>query len=194
MSKTLGDAKSKEKAITVGKEKAIAVTCQVKDFLPLEKITEFPDQLKTRDAADIKLIKKLLKKYGIRWPFFIWKKGKTCYCADGQGRTLGLLDLKAEGWEIPEIPIVYIYAKDMADAKQRMLRLNSRYGMITRESVKAFADGVDIDYDELAIPGPANMFFDAVVKDIDNYFNEVPDGDRKKESVKVCPHCGRILK
>ena len=175
-------------------KKAIRVTCKTKDRLPLERITEFPDQLKTRDDGDLRRIKKWLIKYGITFPLYIWKSGDTCYCHDGNGRILALRELLAEGWTLPDIPIVYIYAEDMEDAKQRMLRLNSVYGMVTRESVLQFMGDVEINYDDLAIPGPANMFFDAVVKDINSFFNEIPEGNRKKETTKVCPHCGRILK
>jgi hypothetical protein len=172
----------------------MTITCKTRDSLALDKITEFQGQLKTRNETDLKKIKKSLKKYGISFPFFIWKKGRTNYCLDGHGRRLALLSLREEGWEIPPIPIVCIFAEDEADAKQKMLRLNSRYGMVTKDSVLQFVGDIEVDYNDLAIPGPANMFFDALVHDINNYFNEIPEGDNKqKQPVKTCPHCGKIL-
>jgi hypothetical protein len=173
--------------------KTITVSCKTKDSLGLEKITEFQGQLKIRDETDLTKIKKSLKKYGISFPFFIWKKGRTHYCLDGHGRRLALLALREEGYELPPIPIVYIYAEDEKDAKQKMLRLNSRYGMVTKDSVLQFVGDIEVNYDDLAIPGPANMFFDSLVQDIDQFFNDVPEGDKKKQSVRTCPHCGKIL-
>jgi hypothetical protein len=174
--------------------KNISITCKTKDFLNLDDISLFQGDLKTRDEADIKNIKKSLIKYGISFPFFIWKKGNVYYCLDGHGRYMALMELQSEGYVIPSVPVVFIHAKDEDDAKQRILRLNSRYGMVTKNSVLQFAGDVKINYDELSIPGPANMFFDAAIKDMDNYFNAVPDDDKKKQkAVKICPHCGRIL-
>jgi hypothetical protein len=174
--------------------KGIAVTCKTKDTLALEEITEFQGDLKAREEADIKKIKKSLIKYGISFPFFIWKTGKIYYCLDGHGRRLALMELQAAGYIIPRLPIVFVYAKNEEDAKQRMLRLNSRYGMVTKGSVLQFIGDIKVNYDDLAIPGPANMFFNAVVKDLDKYFNEIVEGDEKrKKTVKICPHCGRML-
>jgi hypothetical protein len=174
--------------------KEIPVSCKTKDAIALEKITEFQGGLKARDENDIKKIKKSLVKYGISFPFFIWKNGNACYCLDGHGRRLALMELQAEGYALPPLPVVFIHAENREDAKQRMLRLNSRYGMITRNSVLQFVRDIEIDYDDLAVPGPANMFFNAVIKDLDDYFNEVPDDEkRKKEAIKICPHCGKAL-
>jgi hypothetical protein len=174
--------------------KEIAVTCKTKDVLDLGEIAEFQGELKVRDESDIKKIKKSLVKYGISFPFFIWKKDDSCYCLDGHGRRLALTELQAEGYIIPPVPIVFIYARDTEDARQRMLRLNSRYGMVTKNSVLKFVGDIKVDYGDLAIPGPANLFFDVGIKDIDNYFNEIAEGDEKrKKTIKTCPHCGRIL-
>jgi hypothetical protein len=174
--------------------KAIVVTCKTKDALFLEKITAFQGNLKARDEHDIKKIKKSLIQYGISFPFFVWKNEHIYYCLDGHGRRLALLELQAAGYVLPPVPVVFIYAENQEDAKQRMLRLNSRYGMVTRHSVLQFIGDIEIDYDDLAIPGPATMFFDAVIKDLNNYFNDVPDDDkRKKQKTKTCPHCGRVL-
>jgi hypothetical protein len=123
----------------------------------------------------------------------VWKKDLTIYCLDGHGRRLALMELQAEGYALPPIPVIFIYAENDEDAKQRMLRLNSRYGMVTRESVLHFVGNIEVDYDDLAIPGPANMFFDAPIKGIDNFFNNVPEEDKRKKSLKICPHCGRVL-
>jgi hypothetical protein len=174
--------------------KAISVSCKTKDAIALEKITEFQGDLKIRDEDDLKKIKKSLLQYGISFPFFIWKNENAYYCLDGHGRRLALMELQAEGYALPPLPIVFVHAENQEDAKQRMLRLNSRYGMVTRNSALQFIGDIKIDYDDLAIPGPANMFFDAVIKDLDDYFNEVPEDEkRKEEPIKTCPHCGKIL-
>jgi hypothetical protein len=173
--------------------KEITVNCKTRDAAPLAQITPFQGELKTREEGDVGKIKKSLVRYGISFPFFVWKKGRTIYCLDGHGRRLALLELQKEGYVLPPVPVVFVRAENEEDAKQRMLRLNSRYGMVTRHSVLRFIGDIEIDYDDLAIPGPANMFFDAAIKDAGLFFNNVPDGEKKKETVKICPHCGRAL-
>jgi hypothetical protein len=106
---------------------------------------------------------------------------------------LALLELQKEGYTLPSIPVVFIHAENEEDAKQRMLRLNSRYGMVTKYSVLQFVGNIEVNYDDLAIPDQANMFFDAPVKDVDCFFNDVPEDEKRKKSIKICPHCGRAL-
>jgi hypothetical protein len=159
----------------------------------LDEITPFQGELKVRDENDIKKIKESLIKYGISFPFFVWNKDLTLYCLDGHGRRLALLELSQEGYVLPPIPIVRICVKNEEDAKQRMLRLNSRYGMVTKSSVLQFVENIEVDYNDLAIPGPANIFFDVAVKDIELFFSQGQEDGNKKKSIKICPHCGRAL-
>jgi hypothetical protein len=173
--------------------KEIVINCKTRDSILLEEITPFQGELKVREEKDIKKIKKSLVKYGISFPFFVWKKEGTIYCFDGHGRRLALIELRTEGYTLPPIPVVFIYAQNEEDAKQRMLRLNSRYGMVTKDSVIQFVGDIEVDYDDLAIPGPANMFFDATIKGIEEFFNQVSEEEKKKKSTKICPHCGRVL-
>jgi hypothetical protein len=37
------------------------------------------------------------------------------------------------------------------------------------------------------------MFFDVAIKGLDAYFNNVPEEEMKKKTMKICPHCGRAL-
>jgi hypothetical protein len=99
--------------------KQIKVTCDTADTLPLDQIIEFQGEFKRRDQYDIENLKKTLKKYGIAFPFFVWENDHICYCLDGHGRKLALMQLREEGYKIPLIPIVYILAKDKAEAAQK---------------------------------------------------------------------------
>lgn len=54
--------------------------------------------------------------------------------------------MAAAGEEIPALPCVYISAKDEAEAKEKLLKLNSQYGHMTAESVAAFLGDIKIDF------------------------------------------------
>ena len=132
--------------------KTISVKCETKDYLDWHNITEFQGGLKIRDEADIEKAKTSILKYGWSFPFFVWVSGKTNYCLDGHARIKVLKALEEEGYLIPELPVVYIQAKNKTEAKQKLLRLNSNFGHFTKESVLEFAEDIDLNFDEIALP------------------------------------------
>ena len=132
--------------------KTISIKCDCKDFLKLEDMTVMQGNLKERNDTDYEKIKKSILTYSFSFPFFIWKSGKTNYLIDGTGRHSCLLRMQEEGYIIPDLPVVYISCKDKKDAKQKLLRLNSQYGKMTKESVLEFAEDIDLNFDEVLLP------------------------------------------
>lgn len=140
--------------------KTISIKCETKDYLDWHNITEFQGGLKIRDEADIEKAKTSILKYGWSFPFFVWVSGKTNYCLDGHARIKVLKALEEEGYLIPELPVVYIQAKNKTEAKQKLLRLNSNFGHFTKESVLEFAEDIDLNFDEIALPDTVIDFTD----------------------------------
>lgn len=141
--------------------KTISIKCETKDYLDWHNITEFQGGLKIRDEADIEKAKTSILKYGWSFPFFVWVSGKTNYCLDGHARIKVLKALEEEGYLIPELPVVYIQAKNKTEAKQKLLRLNSNFGHFTKESVLEFAEDIDLNFDEIALPDTIIDFSDS---------------------------------
>ena len=131
----------------------IKVKCDVKDTLELDELSDFQGNLKERGDADFEKIQKSIKKHGFSFPFFVWKKGKTNFVLDGHGRLGALRRMAAGGETIPPLPVVYVKCKDEAEAKEILLKLNSQYGKMTAESVKDFLGDLEIDFENLALPG-----------------------------------------
>jgi len=131
----------------------VKVKCDSKDFLELDDLSEFQGNLKARDDGDFEKIAKSIKKHGFSFPFFVWKKGKTNFVLDGHGRLGALRRMAAGGEAIPPLPVVYVKCKDEAEAKEILLKLNSQYGKMTAESVKDFLGDLEIDFEDLALPG-----------------------------------------
>ena len=90
--------------------------------------------------------------------------------------------------EVPELPCVFIEARDRKDAKQKLLRLNSFYGDIDPEGLQEFVNGIDVDWSDLELPGHEKLSFLADV-DLDNLSVDHDDSQKEKEP-KTCPHCG----
>ena len=130
----------------------LEINCTGSDTIQLHELTEFQGELKERSAGDVEKIIKSIKKHGFSFPFFVWKKGDKNNVLDGHGRLMALKQMAAAGEEIPALPCVYISAKDEAEAKEKLLKLNSQYGHMTADSVAAFLGDIKIDFDELALP------------------------------------------
>jgi len=164
--------------------KTISIKCETKDYLDWHNITEFQGGLKIRDEADIEKAKTSILKYGWSFPFFVWVSGKTNYCLDGHARIKVLKALEEEGYLIPELPVVYIQAKNKTEAKQKLLRLNSNFGHFTKESVLEFAEDIDLNFDEIALPDTVIDFTDQGGEIAETEGDdEAPEVDEKSEPV-----------
>ena len=156
------------------------ISCDCKDTLALDEITEFQGGLKDRSQEEIGKIIKSLKKYGFAFPLFVWKDGGMNWCLDGHGRLLALKKMRDDGEKIPPLPVVYVKAKDEEEARNLLLRLNSQYGRMTADSVREFADGFDVDFTELQLSAGVIDFDVAGVQETEGD-DEVPDVDEKEE-------------
>lgn len=167
-------------------KKVLRIACTGAGVLSLKSLSEFQGGLKKRTDNDINLIRKSLERYGFSFPVFVWKHSKKNYCLDGHGRMAALKEMVAEGWEVPSLPVAYIEAKDEAEAKNKLLRLNSQYGKITQESALKFTDTLSIEWEEIRLP-----VGDLIMVTPDFEPVGIEDQGRLDEKAKVkCPECG----
>jgi hypothetical protein len=133
-------------------DKTIRIACTGSDLLPLDAIEDFQGGLKKRDKKQIEQIITSILRFGFSFPFCVWNGTGHNYCIDGHGRIAALSELRRRGYDLPIFPVVYIDAKDEAEAKQKLLRLTSQYGVMTIDSMLAFSVELSIDIEELALP------------------------------------------
>jgi hypothetical protein len=132
--------------------KTISIKCETQDRLEIAEMTELQGGLKERTDIDYDKIKLSICKFGFSFPFFIWKNGNKNYLIDGHGRFATLCKMQKDGYIIPPLPVVYIQCKNKTEAKQKLLRLNSQYGRMTKESVLEFAEDLELNFDEVLLP------------------------------------------
>ena len=162
----------------------IGIKCETKDTLELAELTELQGGLKERTDVDYDKIKLSIIKFGFSFPLFVWKSGKTNYLLDGHGRFATLCKMQKDGYIIPPLPVVFISAKNKAEAKQKLLRLNSQYGKMTKESVLEFAEDIDLNFDEIALPDTVIDFTDQSGEIAETEGDdEAPEVDEKSEPV-----------
>lgn len=158
----------------------IKVSCECKDFLALGELTEFQGGLKSRTEFDVDKIVRSIRKYGIVFPLFVWRYDGVNHCLDGHGRLLALKRMAEDGDTIPPLPVVYVDCKDERAARDLLLRLNSHYGTMTKESVLEFIGGFDLDIGDFELPAGKIDFDVADVQETEGD-DEVPDVDEKEE-------------
>jgi DNA modification methylase len=59
--------------------------------------------------------------------------------------------MKDSGVDVPELPVVFIKAKDEAEAKEILLKITSRYGTVSPAGFNEFIKGLDIDFEDLGL-------------------------------------------
>jgi len=150
----------------------LEITCTYKDTLNLDELTEFQGNLKLRSESDVRKIISSIKKHGFSFPFFVWKEDGNNFCLDGHGRLLALRKMKENGCEIPPLPVVYIDCKSEKNAKDLLLRLNSQYGRMTKQSVLDFiGNGCQLNLDEYEIPA-FSIDFKSMFGDTSDVYNQ----------------------
>jgi hypothetical protein len=112
--------------------KTISIKCDCKDSLNIAEMTVLQGNLKARTDIDYDKIKLSILKFGFSFPMFITKLEGKNYLCDGTGRFETLCKMQKDGYIIPDIPVVYIDCKDIKEAKQKLLRLNSQYGKMSK--------------------------------------------------------------
>ena len=116
--------------------------------IPYSKLEDFQGDLKkiiTEKALN--KLKKSILKHGIFVPKFVWKQDNKYFTLDGHQTKKALISLQVDGYEIPEIPIVEIKAKNRKDAAEKLLQINSRYAEINPDT--SFFEDFELDLDIL---------------------------------------------
>jgi hypothetical protein len=130
----------------------IQIKCKTQDYLELDDLTDFQGTLKKRSESDVLKLQDSILKHGFAFPFFTWRDKGYNWVLDGHGRTGALKGLRDKGEQIPLLPVVYIEAAGVAQAKELLLKLNSRYGTITEQGFTDFvSDLPELDMDELGL-------------------------------------------
>lgn len=122
--------------------KNIKITCDVDTRLAPTDLTPLQGELKVLSKENLEKLKKSIKKFGFAFPVFVWENPEDAkiYIIDGHQRLNALNDLKKEGYKIPQIPVSFIQASDLAEAKSKLLAAASHYGKFSKNGMKDFLD------------------------------------------------------
>ena len=122
--------------------------CNWRNIEPLQ-----PEGFKGQTENEKETLKNSIVKNGFHDAFDVWKHDNKLLSIDGVHRKIALLELAAEGYEIPEqLPCAYIDAKDEAEAAIIILSRNSQHSHIIRAAKLMEAYSIPAAIIEAVVP------------------------------------------
>ena len=122
--------------------------CNWRNIEPLQ-----PEGFKGQTANEKETLKNSIVKNGFHDAFDVWQHDNKLLSIDGVHRKIALLELAAEGYEIPEqLPCTYIDAKDEAEAAIIILSRNSQHSHILSAAVMTAAFRIPAATIEAVVP------------------------------------------
>jgi hypothetical protein len=186
------------------------ITCKNKAVLCYQDIVGFQGDVKTHTPEEIDMLVRSIDEHGFFVPLYVWKQGGKNYCIDGHGRLAALAKLELRGDSIPPIPVVFIEASSMTEAKKKYVEVNNVNGDFSMPDVKDFVKDLGLDMSQYNIPGldfskPVTLKADlskpvklggGTSKPIENKPTDPKIEEQSVESVLrqiTCPKCGKII-
>jgi len=125
----------------------VLIKCEGKDEVGLDELTDLQGNFKILTEINFNKLRNSLLKYGFSFPFFVYKEKNIKYVLDGHQRTNVLKKMREQGFEIPEkFPCIYVEAKNIKEARQKLLMLNSQFGEITEDGLSNFFTEYELDF------------------------------------------------
>jgi len=128
---------------------------QIKN-IDYRKLQPLQGNLKDLSKKNYEKLKKSFQEKGLFVPMFVWQEEDVFWLLDGHGRERLFSKEKAvfvdsKGNETFEIPALIIQAKDLKDAKEKILLISSQFQRITQEGFDEFTFDLDASWLEDSI-------------------------------------------
>lgn len=126
----------------------VPIKCTGTETVNFRRISAFQGKLKRITPENLDKLKTSIIERGFIAPPFIWKSPSGNKLLDGHQRLKALRQLAKEGWEIPDIPVVYIEADTEQDAREKLLHIASQYGDFDQAELDSWLSDLDTGLDE----------------------------------------------
>lgn len=170
----------------------IKINCTATDFLPISKLTNLQGDLKSLSKENYEKLRNHILTFGFSSPFHVWKDGEKYYILDGTQRFRTLQQMQADGCELPDLPITFIQARDIQEARAILISLASTYGEVSNESLYEFMHiaemPMDIIQDYSYFPNIDYDKFEEYSLDLDNKdkYDETKEDEIPEVTEAIC--------
>lgn len=179
----------------------IEIKCSGATSLPVSSLVPFQNDLKSLSKENYEKLKRTIVELGFSEPVTIWQHEDSNFILNGHQRVRALQMMIDEGFECPpEIPCSLVIAKNIKEAKKKLLSLTSQYGKIDDQGLYGFMTDADLIVDDLKdfnfpevnIEEFGKSFFDvnfAAGDKTDQNPLDQTSGSGSKPII-TCPECG----
>jgi len=193
------------------KPQRLRIVCKGSHTVPLDRLKVIQGDLKLLDPEEAAKLRRRIETKGFDAPFFVWKNK----ILDGTQRYQVLQAIAADGWIIPDLPACEIKAKNLKEAKDRILGYISQFGTVTDEGLYEFistTEGITLEdlnlpnlsipefeagylQDEPTTPTPqigTGVVTEEAVERAAEQLERTPGSEKEKVEV-TCPDCGEAF-
>lgn len=117
--------------------------------LPLTEFVHFQGNLKSLAEEDYLRLKKDILELGFSEPVSVWRSKGKHHILNGHQRIRALRKMAEEGYSVPDVPVNWIEAADVQEAKRKVLSLTSQFGKMEKQGLYEFIHDSGIRPDEM---------------------------------------------
>ncbi len=133
-------------------EKTIRITCQGAAEVPLSSLLHFQGNLKTLEEKQFNKLKASIINHGFSFPVSVWRKAKDHHIIDGHQRVFVLKKMLEDGYTLKgKIPVDWIHADNLKEAKAKVLLACSQYGRYDEDQVYEFMHESGLSFEEMKL-------------------------------------------
>lgn len=181
----------------------IVVNSTIKERLALNYLNPLQGNLKELPESSFNKLKNSILKKGFLYPFFVWenKEDGQIYIIDGHQRHKVLTALRNDGYDVPQLPVIFIPAESIKEAKENLAVAASQFGKFTEQGVIEFFGDLEmpeiemfeipfLDFSNVLEPDSGKTVEVAAhEREIKNTSKEIDLGDFEHFDHQ-CPKCG----
>ena len=131
-------------------KKIIQITCTGASTLPWQEITPFQGELKDLHIKEYEKFREMILELGFSEPISIWKNKNQNFILNGHQRLRVIQNMvEKEGFQCPPLPVNWVEADSLKQAKKKVLSLTSQYGRLTGDGLYEFTQAAGITKEEV---------------------------------------------
>ena len=175
----------------------IRIECKGHTELSINDLNILQGDLKDLSVQNYEKLKKQILELGFSEPVSVWKNDDKWWLLNGTQRLRTLQTMRDEGIHIPKIPVNIVEAKNIKEAKKKILSLTSQFGAMTSDGLYQFMSEGEIQFDEIVDFNFPEISLDDFAKEFgeNNFDPGTEDEQGKLDELSPiyckCPDCGK---
>lgn len=131
-------------------KKEVQIACKGHETIDYEWLEEFQGDLVDLSEDNYKKLKNEIAVEGYSFAIHIWKLKNQNFILDGHQRLRTIKRMvEKEGWACPQLPVVVVEAKSIAQAKRKLLAARSNYGDNNKQGLYKYMSDNKIKFNEV---------------------------------------------